>query len=84
MTQPIDERPDSDGASNADTDAELHVKEGAGVQPAAPLAPGDEVPDGAPGAAEGICRSCGGKKVTDAGNTCPVCLGKGTVEVGVG
>ena len=81
---PAESSPEPDDAGDPDTDAELRVQTGASAQPAAELAPGDEVPAGAPGAAEGICRACGGAKIGADVKQCPVCLGSGTLEVGVG
>ena len=58
---------------------------GASVDVSAPtLRPGDEAPSGTPGTAEGLCRTCGGSGVTDAGQRCPACEGTGRVTVGIG
>jgi hypothetical protein len=57
------------------------------TKPPTPLAPGDEVPPDAPGAAEGLCRACGGtgmSNTADGETPCPVCEGLGKVSVGVG
>lgn len=43
------------------------------------LNPGDELPAGAPGAGENVCRSCGGKGRLDADRECPDCGGSGRV-----
>ncbi|MDQ6882284.1 MAG: hypothetical protein M3150_09340 [Pseudomonadota bacterium] len=53
------------------------------AQRVAPMAPGDEAPQGTPGTGEGICPACGGSGKQAAG-TCPACQGTGKVTVGVG
>ncbi len=83
MTKPLEMQPEPNGSGDKDTQDELRVQEGEGVPPPAPLAPGDEVPSGTAGAAEGICRACGGKKTGADGLPCLICMGTGTVEVGV-
>ena len=68
------------------TKASLQMKEDSYAgEPPVPMAPGDEVPAGTPGSAEGLCRACGGSG-RDAGSStpCPVCEGTGKVQVGVG
>jgi hypothetical protein len=56
---------------------------GASIDPTASR-PGDEAPPGTPGTGEGICRECGGRGVTSAGESCPTCSGTGRVTVGIG
>ena len=49
----------------------------------AAMAPGDQAPEGAPGAGEDICRRCGGSgRAGDA--TCPDCEGTGKVVDAIG
>jgi hypothetical protein len=51
--------------------------------PTASMAPGDEAPQGTPGAGENICPTCGGSgKVKGA--TCETCAGSGVVIEEVG
>lgn len=52
-------------------------------KPPVPLAPGDEVGPGSMGAAEGLCRACGGTGQA-GGQSCPECAGTGKVTVGIG
>jgi hypothetical protein len=53
------------------------------TQPAAPMSPGDEAPEGTPGTGENICPACGGSGSRD-GQRCPTCEGTGKVTVGIG
>ena len=48
------------------------------------MAPGDQAPPGTRGTGEDVCPACGGSGRNNAGGTCPNCLGKGTVTVGIG
>jgi hypothetical protein len=68
--------------------ASLEVEEDPrATRPPAHLAPGDEVAPGTAGAAEGLCRACGGSGMSntaDGETPCPVCEGAGKVTVGVG
>ena len=48
------------------------------------MAPGDEAPPGTPNTGDDVCPDCGGTGRNKAGATCPTCLGKGTVTVGIG
>ena len=47
------------------------------------MAPGDEVPPDAEGAAEDVCPACEGSGSRDGGE-CPECAGRGRVARGVG
>jgi hypothetical protein len=49
----------------------------------APMAPGDEAPEGTPGTGPTVCPSCGGSGRVAAG-LCPECEGTGQVNVGIG
>ncbi|HZU77543.1 MAG TPA: hypothetical protein VFA70_12320 [Dehalococcoidia bacterium] len=49
-----------------------------GVRRDAHLHPGDELPAGAPGAGENVCRACNGSGRSD-GRACPMCGGTGKV-----
>ena len=51
--------------------------------PTADMAPGDEAPQGTPGAGANICPACGGSGKLD-GATCPTCAGTGVVIEEVG
>jgi RecJ-like exonuclease len=44
---------------------------------------GDELPAGAPGAGENVCRICNGSGKTASGETCPYCGGTGKVTESV-
>jgi hypothetical protein len=68
------------------TQASLQAKENSyAVEPPEPMAPGDEVPPGTPGSAEGLCPGCGGSgREADKSTPCAVCEGTGKVQVGVG
>ena len=63
-----------------------HVDKGgemSGPDPTADMAPGDEAPQGTPGAGENICPTCNGSgKVKGA--TCATCAGSGVVIEEVG
>ena len=48
-----------------------------------PTNPGDEAAPGTPGAAENLCRRCGGSGTIDGGE-CPECGGTGKVIEGIG
>jgi hypothetical protein len=52
-------------------------------EPATPMSPGDEAPQGTPGTGENVCPVCGGTG-TIAGKPCTECGGTGTVTVGIG
>jgi hypothetical protein len=55
------------------------------AKPPVPLAPGDEVAPGSKGAAEGLCRACGGTgRTAGSRQACPECGGSGKVSVGIG
>ena len=64
-----------------------HVrKEGgdtSGQDPTAKMAPGDEAPQGTPGAGENVCPTCNGTGKVD-GATCQTCAGSGVVIEEVG
>jgi hypothetical protein len=49
----------------------------------APMAPGDQAPEGTPGTGENVCPRCGGSGRVGA-ETCPECQGTGKVTVGIG
>ncbi|MDF2743294.1 MAG: hypothetical protein K0S88_4670 [Actinomycetia bacterium] len=51
--------------------------------PTGDMAPGDEAPQGTPGAGENICPACGGSGKLD-GAACPTCAGTGVVIEEVG
>ena len=51
--------------------------------PTGDMAPGDEAPQGTPGAGENICPACGGPGQLD-GATCETCAGTGVVIEEVG
>ena len=51
--------------------------------PTANMAPGDEAPQGTPGAGENICPTCSGSGKVD-GATCETCAGSGVVIEEVG
>ena len=51
--------------------------------PTRDMAPGDEAPQGTPGAGENICPACGGTGQLD-GATCETCAGTGVVIEEVG
>jgi hypothetical protein len=51
--------------------------------PTADMAPGDEAPQGTPGAGENICPACGGTGQLD-GATCQTCEGSGVVIEEIG
>jgi hypothetical protein len=51
--------------------------------PTRDMTPGDEAPQGTPGAGENICPACGGSGKLD-GATCPTCAGTGVVIEEVG
>ena len=54
------------------------------VAPAnAPMAPGDEAPEGTPDTAETVCPQCGGSGSVN-GSPCTNCLGTGKINVGIG
>jgi hypothetical protein len=54
------------------------------VAPAdAPMAPGDEAPEGTPGTGESVCPQCGGSGSVD-GSPCTQCRGTGKINVGIG
>ncbi len=55
-----------------------------GAVPAnAPMAPGDEAPEGTPDTGETICPQCGGSGSLD-GAPCSYCRGSGKINVGIG
>ena len=66
--------------------ASLDVREDPqATKPRAPLAPGDEAAPGSQGAAQGVCRACGGTgRKADSGQAFPECGGSGKVTVGIG
>ena len=47
------------------------------------LSPGDDAPEGAPGAGENLCPTCSGSG-RSAGGECPTCDGTGKVVEGIG
>jgi hypothetical protein len=47
------------------------------------MRPGDEAPEGTPGAGENLCPTCSGSGRVD-GATCQTCEGTGTVIEGIG
>jgi hypothetical protein len=49
----------------------------------APMRPGDEAPEGAPGTGETVCPRCGGSGKLGASD-CPECQGTGKITVGIG
>ncbi|MES2991633.1 MAG: hypothetical protein V4844_09440 [Pseudomonadota bacterium] len=49
----------------------------------APMAPGDEAPEGTPDTGETICPQCGGSGSVD-GAQCSYCRGSGKINVGIG
>jgi DnaJ-class molecular chaperone len=51
--------------------------------PTRDMAPGDEAPQGIPGAGENICQACSGTGQLD-GATCETCAGTGVVIEEVG
>jgi hypothetical protein len=51
--------------------------------PTADMAPGDEAPQGTPGAGENICPACGGTGQLD-GAACQTCEGSGVVIEEIG
>ena len=50
----------------------------------APMAPGDEAPEGTPGSGETVCPDCGGSGKGRSGAACPTCQGSGVINVGIG
>ncbi len=51
--------------------------------PVAPMAPGDEAPEGTPRTGEAPCPECGGSGQR-GGTVCRHCEGQGVVTVGIG
>jgi RecJ-like exonuclease len=51
--------------------------------PTASMAPGDEAPQGTPGAGENVCPTCNGSGKVD-GATCQTCAGSGVVIEEIG
>jgi RecJ-like exonuclease len=63
-----------------------HVSKGgerSDQDPTASMAPGDEAPQGTPGAGENICPTCNGSGKVN-GATCETCAGSGVVIEEVG
>lgn len=67
------------GASQGANDQPAGAQSG----PAAPMAPGDEAPQGTPGTGEDICPDCGGSGKQGAVQ-CATCQGTGLLTVGIG
>lgn len=72
--------PREPGASDQPSD---HSRGGAQSEPSAPMAPGDEAPQGEPGTGENTCPRCDGTGLEGA-RPCPECGGRGVVTVNIG
>ncbi len=77
------DRPAPQPAPPSDDDKSVAGEEDPGAALDADDAPGNEVPPGAAGSGEPLCRRCGGSGRVDNGAACPACGATGKVTRGI-